>query len=139
MVRAEAVQARIDTTTALADIAEEFIADEQAKGFDTTKLEAALAAVRTQIDQAQTLQSTAARILADKAGFDANGQVVDPQQARQTLQTAHRTLQNADQTLRRARQDFRQAVQDYRLVYSPKTLSQTVESGSFYGSMVTCK
>ncbi len=113
LIRADALQDRIDTANAMADVAEEFITGEQDKGFDTGDLAAALRIFRTQIGEAQTLQSSAAQILADKAGFDGDGQVVDPRQARDTLKNANRTMQDAGQTLVIARQDFRQAVRDY--------------------------
>jgi hypothetical protein len=114
LIRADAQQDRLDSAGAVADVAEEFIADEQEKGFDTSELEAALNTLRRQIEEAQSLNDSADRVLADKAGFDEEGQVVDPQQARDTLATAHRSIRDAGETLRRAHQDFRQAFRDYR-------------------------
>ena len=114
VIRAEAQQDRIDTAGEVAGVAEGFIADEQARGFDTSELEAALATLRRQIEAAQALNDSADRVLADKAGFDGDGQVVDPQQARDTLETAHRSMRDAGETLHRAHQDFRQALRDYR-------------------------
>ncbi len=114
LIRAEAQQDRLDTARAVADVAGEFIAEEQSKGFDTGKLEAALSTLRRQIEEAQSLHDTAAEVLANKAGFDEEGQVVDPRQARDTLATAHRSMRDAGETLRRAHQDFRQALRDYR-------------------------
>jgi len=105
-IRVEALQDIIDTAGQAADLAEEFIQAEQAKGYDTAALEAALAEWRAGIDEAQAM--------ADKAGCDENGQVVDPEQARDTLEQANRAMQDATQTLRLARQDFRQALRDYR-------------------------
>jgi hypothetical protein len=114
LIRVEAQQDMLDTAGALANVAEEFIVDEQAKGFDTSKLEAALSTLRSQIDEAQSLHDSAAEVLAEKAGFDEDGQVVDPRQAGDTLRTAHRSMRDAGETLRRAQQDFRQAFRDYR-------------------------
>ena len=113
LIRADALQDKIDTASAVADVAEEFIAGEQEKGFDTGDLEAALSTFRTQIGEAQTLHDSAAQILDDKAGFNSDGQVVDPRQARDTLKNANRTMQDAGQTLVIARQDFRRAMRDY--------------------------
>jgi hypothetical protein len=114
LIRAEAQQDRLDTAGEVAAVAEAFIADEQEKGFDTNELEAALNTLRRQLEEAQALNDTADQVLADKAGFDEDGQVVDPQQARETLATAHRSMRDAGETLRRAHQDFRQALRDYR-------------------------
>ncbi|MEW5958382.1 MAG: hypothetical protein AB1801_11690 [Chloroflexota bacterium] len=113
-IRVDALQDIIDTANRTADLAEEFIQDEQAAGHDTSALEAALTELRAKIDEAQTLRDEAAQILDEKAGFDEDGKVVDPQQARDTLENAHRKMQDATQTLRIARQDFRQAMRDYR-------------------------
>ena len=114
LIRAEAQQDRLDTAGEVADVAEEFIADEQEKGFDTSELEAALDTLRSQIAEAQALNDSADQVLAQKAGFDEKGQVVDPQQARDTLETAGRSMRDAGETLHRAHQDFRQAFRDYR-------------------------
>jgi hypothetical protein len=114
LIRVEAQQDRLDTAGAVADVAEGFIADEQEKGFDTGELAAALDTLRSQIEEAQALNDSADRVLADKAGFDETGQVVDPQQARDTLESARRSMRDAGETLHRAHQDFRQALRDYR-------------------------
>ena len=113
-IRVDALQDVMDYAGRGADLAEEFIQDEQAAGHDTSVLEAALAGLRTKIDEAQTLHDDAAQTLDEKAGFDENGKVVDPQQARDTLENAHRAMQDATQTLRIGRQDFHQALRDYR-------------------------
>ena len=73
LIRADALQGKIDTANAAADVAAEFIADEQDKGFDTGDLEVALNTFRTQIGKAQILHDSAAQILDDKAGFDSDG------------------------------------------------------------------
>jgi hypothetical protein len=114
VIRAEAQQDRLDTAGAVADVAERFIADEQEKGFDTGELEAALKALRSQIEEAQDLNDSADLVLAEKAGFDEAGQVADPQQARDTLAEANRSMREAGEILHRAHQDFRQALRDYR-------------------------
>jgi hypothetical protein len=110
----DALQDRIDNFTGAADLTAEFIADEQAKGYDTSELEAALRSFQAKIDEAQALQDTAAQAVEGKAGFDENGEVVDPQQAGETLKATHRAIQDANQTLFPAGQDLRQALRDYR-------------------------
>lgn len=114
LIRVDALQDQIDYILRGADVAEEFILDEQAAGHDTSELEMALDELQAKAGEAQALHDEAAQILDQKAGFDENGEVVDPQIARDTLQEAHRTLRDANQTLRQARQDFRQAMRDYR-------------------------
>jgi len=52
--------------------------------------------------------------LAEKAGVDENGNVIDPAQARETLKNAHQKVREAAQILREAGQEFRQAMQEYR-------------------------
>jgi len=113
LVRADALQDRVDTANGYAGVAAQFIADQQTQGFDTSQLEAALAILQAEIDEAQNLHDSAAQLLADKEGFDNDGKVVDPEKARETLKNAYRAMQDADQTQRLARQDFRQAMRDY--------------------------
>ena len=78
----------------------------------------ALAVGRSADEAAERIRTSArveaAEVLAEKAGFDEDGQVVDPRQAGDTLRTAHRSMQDAGETLRRAHQDFREAFRDYR-------------------------
>ena len=114
LLQVDALQDYIDFAQANAELIEEFIQDEQDKGFDTSALEAALNELQAKIGEAQTLHAAAAQTLDEKAGFDENGEVVDPQQARDTLENAHHSMQDARQTLLRAQQDFRQALRDYR-------------------------
>jgi len=114
LIRLDTQQDHLDTARAAADVAEEFIQDEKAAGNDTSALEKALADLRAKIDEAQQAHDTAAQILKEKAGFDENGNVVDPGQARETLQNARQAMQEAAETMRDARQAFHQAMQDYR-------------------------
>lgn len=114
VLRLDALGDRIENITSAADLVEEYIQDEQAAGNDTTELEAALTAFRAKIVEAQGKYDEAAQTLDDKAGYDEDGQVTDPQQARQTLETANRAFQDANQALRIGGQDLRQAVRDYR-------------------------
>lgn len=113
LVRADALQDRVDTANGYAEVSAQFIADEQAQGFDTSQLAAALATLQAEIAEAQTRHDSTAQLLADKDGFDGDGKVIDPEKARETLKNAYRTMQDADQTLRLARQEFRQAMRDY--------------------------
>jgi hypothetical protein len=112
-LRADALQDRIDNLTGGGDLVEEFIVDEQAKDQDTARLDKALVTFRTEVGMAQESLNTAVSILNNPAGFDEDGEVEDPQQARETLKTAHRAMQDARQTLFSAAQDLRQAARDY--------------------------
>jgi hypothetical protein len=114
LLRLDAQQDNIDNARAAANLVEEFIADEQAAGEDTSALETALADARAKLGEAQAFHDTAAQILEEKAGYDGDGNVTDPQQARDTLKNAGRAMRDAAQILRDARRDFRQAFQEYR-------------------------
>jgi hypothetical protein len=114
LMRVDALQDRIDNISGLADLAAEFIADEQEAGHDTTALEEALDAFRAGIAEAQNFHDEAAQILDEKAGFDEEGKVVEPEQARDTLKAAHQSMLDSVTTLRRARQDLRQALHRYK-------------------------
>jgi hypothetical protein len=91
----------------------------KAQGRDTSALEAALASYRDEIAAAQASHSTAADILSAHAGFDADGHVTDPEQARHTVLDARQALQDARLTLRKAVLDLRIAIRDYRQANRP--------------------
>lgn len=114
LLRVDVQQSHIEYTGEAADLAQEFIDHEKEAGHDTSTLEAALDNLRNKIQEAQESHNVAAQILDEKAGFDDDGQVTDPQQARETLDEAHRAMQDARQTLHSGKQDFRQALRDYR-------------------------
>lgn len=86
----------------------------QEHGVDTAPLETALAGFRAGVAEARTAYDQAAAILSTHAGFDENGQVTDPEQAQQTVQSAAQALRTAQQTLGTAARDFRQAVKSFR-------------------------
>ena len=79
---------------------------------DYARLEYGLKLALIRADALQDKIDTASAV-DDKAGFNSDGQVVDPRQARDTLKNANRTMQDAGQTLVIARQDFRRAMRDY--------------------------
>ena len=114
LIRLDALGDRIENITAAADLVEEYIQDEQAAGNETKEMEDALVDFRAKIVEAQANYDEAAQALDEKAGYDKDGQVTDPQQARETLETANRAFQDANQALRIGTQDLRQTVRDYR-------------------------
>jgi hypothetical protein len=114
LLRLDALQDIIDNAQAAADLADEFIAEEQTNGYDTAILEAGLSNLRAKLTEAQGHHDTAAAILADHAGFDDDGNVTDPQQARETLKNARKAMRDGMEDLRDGRKDFREAFKEYR-------------------------
>ena len=86
---------------------------ENARGQDTTAIQAALDTFEAQIEVAQGHWNTAQGILATPAGFDADGNVADVEQARATLQQAGDALRECGHTLRNAAYEFRGAAREY--------------------------
>jgi hypothetical protein len=94
--------------------AQERIDELKAEGKDTARIEAALAAFNGGIEAAQSSWNTARSILSAGAGFDDKGQVIDQEQARETVRSAGRALQDTGRILRRAAADFRHAARQFR-------------------------
>lgn len=84
------------------------------RGLDVAELETALSAYRPALARAQADHDAAAALLAAHTGFDANGKVLDPQAARQTLVDARKSLNDAHITLTQAVANLRAAVNDWR-------------------------
>jgi hypothetical protein len=91
-----------------------FIADQTAKGKDTSTLQAALTVFQQQLATAQSSHATAAGILGTHTGFDANGKVTDANQAHQTLIDARQSLRDAHRVLRQGGLDLHRALKAYR-------------------------
>jgi glycine/D-amino acid oxidase-like deaminating enzyme len=98
---------------------EAFIDKAKAEGKDTGSLEAALRDFQARLTEAQAAHDEAQALLDARAGFDADGQVTDPQAARQTLADAGRALGQARFDLRQAEIDLRQAVREFRRANRP--------------------
>jgi len=113
LIRLDHQQDEIKDTQAAADLAEEFIADEQAAGLDTSALEAALSGTRVKLDEAQAYHDAAALVLEGGAGFDADGYVTDPEQARQTMREGREAMRDAGRAIREGRREFRDALREY--------------------------
>ena len=62
----------------------------------------------------QTYYDNANTVLATHAGFDNNGNVKDPVQARTTLQSARQDFMSFRQTLQAALKNLRQTIQEFR-------------------------
>src|SRR5512143_3250120 len=107
-------QQNLDRTSNIVTRVQQHIADQQAKGKDVTALQAALSTFQSQIATAQSSHATAATILNTHAGFDVNGKVTDPNQARQTLLDGRQALHDAHLILRQAIVDLHRAVREWR-------------------------
>lgn len=105
---------RLEEADRLIGDVEDWLADLKAAGKDTTKLETALAAARAQQAEAEAAQAQATAILAEHAGFAADGQVTDREMARETLAQARAALNETQYILREARQDFMHVVREWR-------------------------
>jgi hypothetical protein len=114
LLHLDAQQDRIDHARAAAELAAEYIADEQAAGYDTAVLEEALADLRAKLDEAQGHQNLAAEILEEGAGFDDEGNVTDPRLARQTMRDGREAMRDAAEAMREGHRDFREALHEYR-------------------------
>ncbi len=108
---------RIDLAHRSAGLTQDWIDLLASEGHDTADLEAALSEFNRLVGEAEGYHDDAGAILANPAGFDADGNVTDRQQAVDTLRSAgqalrdsHRSLVDATITLRRAIQDYRQAL-----------------------------
>ncbi len=89
--------------------------DLQAKGKDVSSIQTALDAFSTAIKNVQPIYTAMQAIVQTHAGFDASGNVTDPVQARQTVQSMRTEFQQLRQVgLRDARQALRQAIQAFR-------------------------
>jgi len=84
------------------------------KGKNTTALVNALAIFQSQIATSQSSHNTAASILSTHSGFDANGNVIDRDAARLTVNSARQSLSDAHTLLWQAAHDLHQAVKEWR-------------------------
>ncbi len=94
--------------------AQERIDELKAEGKDTAGIVAALATFNAGIEAAQSSWNTTSSILSTGAGFDDNGQVIDQEQARETVRSARQAIQDTGRILRRAAADFRHAARQFR-------------------------
>lgn len=120
-------QARLKAQEAWLKRANEFstkvntrIAELKNRGEETATLEQALAAFNGGIAQARDHWNLANGTLATHAGFDAQGNVTNVDQARATIQAARQHLQQARQVARAAMLQLRAAFAKYRQAH-PRT------------------
>jgi hypothetical protein len=101
-------------TNKLATTVQSYINAQNAKGKDTSALAAALATFNSQIATAQSSHTTAGNSISAHAGFDANGNVTDVNQAYQTVVSTRQSLWDAHRTIEQAVFDLRTALLAYR-------------------------
>jgi exonuclease VII large subunit len=121
-------QQNLDKTSQIVSKVQIYIANQQAKGKDVSALQAALAAFQQQIATMQSSHTTAANVLGSHAGFDANGKVTDPNQARQTLLDGRQALRAAHLILRQAILDLHRALRAWRQANGLKVLPMATPS-----------
>jgi len=107
-------QTRLTLSHTVAETTQTYINNQKSTGKDTSSLESALSAFTLAISQSEANNAAADSLLANPAGFDASGQVVDRDTALQTLRSAGQYLRQAHLTLTQATLNLRLAVQTYR-------------------------
>jgi hypothetical protein len=114
LLRVDVQHDRIKHAQAAADLVEEYLADEEAAGYDTSVVESALVELRGKLTEAQGHNEIAAQILEDGAGFDEEGYATDPEQARETMKAANEEMEEAGRALHEGNREFRQTFREYR-------------------------
>ena len=104
----------LSKTGALIPKAQALINKASAKGWDTSALQAALNAFQTAVENAQTANAGGASLIATHAGFDGNGNVVDPSQALATVKALGQVLKDTRSAMDGTGKALRQAIQDFR-------------------------
>jgi uncharacterized protein YlxW (UPF0749 family) len=104
----------LDNTANLITRIQNLINNAKSRSVDTSALEAALTTFQAQVSEARSAHDTAAGILTTHAGFNADGSVSNPAEARQTVQDARKSLQSAATILKQATNDLHTAVKNWR-------------------------
>jgi hypothetical protein len=107
-------QDNLNKTASVVTNVQNLIAKANGDGKDTTTLVNALATFQSQIATSQSSHNTAASILATHAGFDANGNIVDHDAARLTVNSARQSLSDAHNLLWQAANDLHRAIKEWR-------------------------
>jgi hypothetical protein len=103
-------QANLGKADAAVTRVQDLVSKAQAKGLDTSALEAALSTFQAQLATAQSSDDTAASVLSAHNGFDASGNVTDDTAAAQTVKDADQALKDAGAVLAQATRDLQTAV-----------------------------
>ncbi len=86
----------------------------QKQGIDTADLEAALDDFITALEEAQSYHDEAQRIFDARAGFDEEGNVTDPEAARETIRGTLENMREANYVLSGATLELRMAIHELR-------------------------
>lgn len=111
---------RLEMADQTAAAMQDFIDAEKAKGKDTSSLETALATYKAEVVTASGFHSETEALLANPAGFDADGNVTDKETARETIHSAGQSLRQVHTHLTNASLTLRTAVKDYRAANKAK-------------------
>jgi hypothetical protein len=90
-----------------------------ANGLDTSAVQAALTAFQSALKSAQSIHDGGASIISTHAGFDASGNVVDPTQAKTTVQSLHQVNQNTRSALNGTGKALIDAIKAFRQAHKP--------------------
>jgi hypothetical protein len=118
--RLKAQDFRLKAALETAAYVDKVIVNMQAKGKDTTALQAAVSAYRTGIASARAEWQLAADGLAAHDGFDADGKVTNADTARATLKSAHGHMEQAGKLANQAAQAFHTAMEAFRKSLKPE-------------------
>jgi hypothetical protein len=112
--------------------ADEFFANVQSriekanqKGYDTSTIQAALAALEVAVEAARPIHENAGSIIAAHAGFNANGKVTDRTQARETVKLLGQSLKDFRSTVGDPFKALREAVKAFREAHKPSQAPAT--------------
>ena len=114
---------RLDHTDEIIAKTESLIEKAKEKGADVSPLESALAAYQKSLVVVQEHHDQAASLLANPAGFDANGKVTDKKEALKTLRSAGEELRRAHLKITEASMDLRAAVRAFLEANKPEGAS----------------
>jgi len=84
------------------------------KGKDASAVQASLEAFEAAAKDAQPIYESMKGIVSAHQGFDENGKVIDPIQARETIQAMRSTMQEIKTTMDGTSRALRQAIGDFR-------------------------
>ena len=110
----------LDRATETADRLQDLLEAAEQEGRDVAPLQALLELFRDRLDESQETHDAAAAILEAHKGFDADGQVMDRQEARDTVVEAYRALSEAHRLLVQAVRDLRRDLRDWRREHRPR-------------------
>ena len=100
---------------------QELIDKAKANGKDVTAVQAALNTFSDAVKQARPIYNSGNAIISSHAGFDASGNVTDPQQALQTVKNLRDNLKQIHDLIEAPGQALRQAIQAFRQANPPQS------------------